>query len=439
MRDGRRRQPSSAAPSRPRVLNTLAACDVEHGLIVVDDLHRISDPAVFEFLDRLLERTAAAMGVVVATRTEPPLRWRGCARTASWPSSASATCASSARRGARPVGRAARRCAAARSRAPARAHPGLGGRPAPGGEQRAPGARRPAPQRRARDGRDRPPRLRLPARRGARPAAGRAARLPAALLGAARADRGALRRAGRRPAGGAVARGDRAARPVRLGARGRRADAAPARPVPRVPAGPPAPRDARRAAGAATGAPPTTRARSGAAHRLWLRAGDWPRPRWSSRRPAEDRVTAGVADAGAALSRPVSGRACAPALARLSCCSPRSRWDWDRAIEASTQAAAGRSPTSANRASALAARWRIAASRWPAPTATPRRARRVDELLPEPALDGDGSRARWLACELGRDGRARPARAAPLWRGSSTRCEREREPARWTNARRSAC
>ncbi len=55
------------------LLNALAACDVERGLIVVDDAHRISDPAVFEFLDLLLERLPSHWGIVLASRTDPPL------------------------------------------------------------------------------------------------------------------------------------------------------------------------------------------------------------------------------------------------------------------------------------------------------------------------------------------------------------------------------
>jgi LuxR family maltose regulon positive regulatory protein len=55
------------------LLNALAACEVARGLIVVDDAHRISDPAVFEFLDLLLERLPAHWGVVLASRTDPPL------------------------------------------------------------------------------------------------------------------------------------------------------------------------------------------------------------------------------------------------------------------------------------------------------------------------------------------------------------------------------
>ncbi len=55
------------------LINALAACDVARGLIVVDDAHRIRDPAVFEFLDQLLERLPPHWGVIVSTRTDPPL------------------------------------------------------------------------------------------------------------------------------------------------------------------------------------------------------------------------------------------------------------------------------------------------------------------------------------------------------------------------------
>jgi LuxR family maltose regulon positive regulatory protein len=61
------------------LLNTLAATEVLRGLIVLDDLHRIEDPAVFDVLELLIERLPAAWCVVIASRTEPPLplaRWR---------------------------------------------------------------------------------------------------------------------------------------------------------------------------------------------------------------------------------------------------------------------------------------------------------------------------------------------------------------------------
>ncbi len=56
-----------------QLLNVLAACDVQRGLIVLDDAHRVSDAAVFEFLDLLLERLPPHWGIVVASRTDPPL------------------------------------------------------------------------------------------------------------------------------------------------------------------------------------------------------------------------------------------------------------------------------------------------------------------------------------------------------------------------------
>ena len=61
------------------LVNALAASECLRGLIVIDDLHRISDPQVFELLRRMLERWPAQWGLVLASRTEPPLplaRWR---------------------------------------------------------------------------------------------------------------------------------------------------------------------------------------------------------------------------------------------------------------------------------------------------------------------------------------------------------------------------
>lgn len=70
MQDGTRasRQAFVAA-----LLNALAATDVPLGLLVFDDMHRITDPAVFEFLDALIERLPAHWSVVMASRTDPPL------------------------------------------------------------------------------------------------------------------------------------------------------------------------------------------------------------------------------------------------------------------------------------------------------------------------------------------------------------------------------
>ena len=55
------------------LLNTLAACEVPRGLIVLDDLHRIADPAVFEFIELLLPGLPAQWVLVLAGRETPPL------------------------------------------------------------------------------------------------------------------------------------------------------------------------------------------------------------------------------------------------------------------------------------------------------------------------------------------------------------------------------
>ena len=62
------------------LVNALAATEVARGLIVIDDAHRITDPAVFAGLDLLIERLPPHWGVVIASRVDPPLalaRWRG--------------------------------------------------------------------------------------------------------------------------------------------------------------------------------------------------------------------------------------------------------------------------------------------------------------------------------------------------------------------------
>ena len=43
------------------IINTLDACEVPHGVIAFDDLHRVDDPAFFRFLDLLLERMPRAL------------------------------------------------------------------------------------------------------------------------------------------------------------------------------------------------------------------------------------------------------------------------------------------------------------------------------------------------------------------------------------------
>jgi LuxR family maltose regulon positive regulatory protein len=55
------------------LVNALAGTDVSRGIVVLDDAHRIADPAVFEFLGLVLERLPQHWGLVIASRVEPPL------------------------------------------------------------------------------------------------------------------------------------------------------------------------------------------------------------------------------------------------------------------------------------------------------------------------------------------------------------------------------
>jgi LuxR family maltose regulon positive regulatory protein len=55
------------------LINTLAATEVARGLMVLDDLHRSTDAALFEFLDVLAERLPPTWGLVIASRFDPPL------------------------------------------------------------------------------------------------------------------------------------------------------------------------------------------------------------------------------------------------------------------------------------------------------------------------------------------------------------------------------
>ncbi len=62
------------------LLNTLEATDTPGGgVLVLDDLHAVADPHVFEFLGHLLEDLPSNWTLVIASRVEPPLalgRWR---------------------------------------------------------------------------------------------------------------------------------------------------------------------------------------------------------------------------------------------------------------------------------------------------------------------------------------------------------------------------
>ena len=55
------------------LVNALAAAELPRGLIVLDDLHRIGDPGVFQFLQPLIERLPEHWTVAICSRTEPPL------------------------------------------------------------------------------------------------------------------------------------------------------------------------------------------------------------------------------------------------------------------------------------------------------------------------------------------------------------------------------
>jgi LuxR family maltose regulon positive regulatory protein len=77
------RQTHTAVASE--LLNALLAAEVPRGLIVIEDAHRIEDPAVFEFIDLLVERLPEHWGCVIASRVDPPFplaRWRARAELA---------------------------------------------------------------------------------------------------------------------------------------------------------------------------------------------------------------------------------------------------------------------------------------------------------------------------------------------------------------------
>ena len=55
------------------IINTLEATGVPHGVIVLDDLHRVEDPAFHAFLGLLVERLGPRWTLAISTRSEPPL------------------------------------------------------------------------------------------------------------------------------------------------------------------------------------------------------------------------------------------------------------------------------------------------------------------------------------------------------------------------------
>lgn len=71
--------PRGVRQAADEVVNALAEAEVERGLLVIDDVHRFADPHVFDFLSALADRLPPRWGLVLASRTEPPLplaRWR---------------------------------------------------------------------------------------------------------------------------------------------------------------------------------------------------------------------------------------------------------------------------------------------------------------------------------------------------------------------------
>jgi LuxR family transcriptional regulator, maltose regulon positive regulatory protein len=61
------------------IVNALAEAEITRGFLIFDDLHRIADPKVFEFLSALADWLPEHWCLVLSSRTEPPLalaRWR---------------------------------------------------------------------------------------------------------------------------------------------------------------------------------------------------------------------------------------------------------------------------------------------------------------------------------------------------------------------------
>jgi LuxR family maltose regulon positive regulatory protein len=55
------------------LINALSSTAAPRGLVVLDDLHRVVDSALFDFVDRLAERLPDAWGLVLVTRLDPPI------------------------------------------------------------------------------------------------------------------------------------------------------------------------------------------------------------------------------------------------------------------------------------------------------------------------------------------------------------------------------
>src|SRR5829696_6690315 len=70
--------PDGGAPEQirfwlTRLINTLLTAGGAPCVLVLDDLHMISDPAIFAALDQLIERLPPQLRLIAATRHDPPL------------------------------------------------------------------------------------------------------------------------------------------------------------------------------------------------------------------------------------------------------------------------------------------------------------------------------------------------------------------------------
>lgn len=74
LRDAALRGDAEVLTVADAMLNALEACDVERGLIVLDDAHHLVDAASLQFLDRWLARMGERWRLVLAVRHEPALR-----------------------------------------------------------------------------------------------------------------------------------------------------------------------------------------------------------------------------------------------------------------------------------------------------------------------------------------------------------------------------
>ncbi len=71
--NGQAAQDEGGRLAAAELLNALAAAEVDRGVIVLDDLHRVASAGLHRWLDRLVERLPAQWTLVLASRAPPPL------------------------------------------------------------------------------------------------------------------------------------------------------------------------------------------------------------------------------------------------------------------------------------------------------------------------------------------------------------------------------